>query len=236
MAPILRSILPVGKGRGKTSETELTCFGRVLVGSTEPGNPIPKLWHSYTGWEGAVENCRYLYYRLHFIFFPQPPFNGGFMKYSASPQKGNYRDKFTQQFSCTYFVSQCFLPSFFPISLLSSKWFRIRMFFYSLKRDKICWVCISYILDIPHLQHKYVHADSFGCAKVFWADLNIEILRFLDMDKSDGKKSLHFGIPTRIITCVSKAWLNSCQCVKESNLFFQLNSSPDSLSECNSKQ
>lgn len=49
-----------------------------------------------------------------------------------------------------------------------------------------------YILDIPDLQQKYMYADSFGCAKVFWADLNIEILGFLDMDNPEGKKTSSF--------------------------------------------
>lgn len=43
-------------------------------------------------------------------------------------------------------------------------------------------------LDLPNLQHKYMYAASLGCAKVFWADLNIEMLGFHDMDNSDGKK------------------------------------------------
>lgn len=85
-----------------------------------------------------------------------------------------------------------------------------------------------------------MHADSFGCAKIIQADLNIVILGFPDMDDSDGtklgKKPLHFGIPARIVTSVRKAWLNSCQCVEDSNLFVQINSSQDSLSKCSLKQ
>lgn len=132
--PVLRSILP-GKARGRGRETELCVFWESLGGDTEFGNAqtITQLyWHRRGWWKLCVPILQ-----ITFNFFsPQPQFNGGFTKYRASPQWGNYRNKFTQQFSCTFFVSPCFLPSFFSSSLLSSKWSRLRMFSYSIKRDK----------------------------------------------------------------------------------------------------
>lgn len=35
-----------------------------------------------------------------------------------------------------------------------------------------------------------MYAASLGCAKVFWPDLNIEMLAFHDVDNSDRKKNL----------------------------------------------
>lgn len=76
-----------------------------------------------------------------------------------------------------------------------------------------------YLLDyLSSRSQKCVHTDSFGCAKMIQADVNIVILGVPYIDNSDGTKlgkTLHFCICGRIVASVIKAWLSSCQCVEQ---------------------